>query len=217
VTPVWLPGGIALAAVLAWGISMWPAIFAGAAILNASFYLHAGTGWAEVMLASALIATGSTLQALAGRALLLRFAGIDVLATPRRVLALAALEVPACLVAATLGLLALRAFGRVEEGRELQTWITWWLGDYVGVILVAPVALAVPDQRAFEASWPERSIFGLAVLAVTELVFALLGIGGQLPAPHFLRGGRAARGHRAGVRTRRGQRLTRPMTIGVTT
>jgi signal transduction histidine kinase len=186
VTPVWLPGGIALAALLVRGVSLWPAIFAGAALLNASFYLRSGAGWGEVVLASALIATGSTLQALAGRALLVRFAGTDVLATPRKLIALAVLEVPACLVAATLGLATLRVFGRVEEGLELKTWVTWWLGDYVGMILVAPVVLAIRDGRAFEASWLERALFALAVLATTELVFAPLGLGGQLPAPHFL-------------------------------
>jgi signal transduction histidine kinase/ActR/RegA family two-component response regulator len=189
VTPVWLPGGIALAALLALGRRMAPAVFVGAAALNATFYARSGAGIGETLVASSLIATGSTLQALAGHALVTRFAGgADLLASPRRVLAFALVEVPACAIAATLGLGALVAFGRIDEGLELKTWLTWWMGDYVGVVLVTPVALALrdPGLRVFPTSVLEKVGHAALVLGTTELVFAPLGLGGQLPAAHFL-------------------------------
>lgn len=200
VTPVWLPGGIALAALLVLGRRMAPAVFVGAALLNALFYAHAEASPGETLLASLLIATGSTLQALAGRWLVERFAGgAALLASPRRVLAFALVEVPACAIAATLGLGALVVFGRVAEGLDLETWLTWWMGDYVGVVLVAPVALALRDPaQVFPSSTLERLGHAALIVVTTELVFAPLGLGGQLPAAHFLLPGLVVVAYRLG-------------------
>src|SRR6185436_7153031 len=62
VSPVWLPSGIALATVLSWGLSMWPAIIAGAFLVNFS------TGIPPV--AALGIAVGNTGSALVGALLL---------------------------------------------------------------------------------------------------------------------------------------------------
>ena len=62
VSLVWPPTGIALAAVLLFGYRIWPGIALGAFLVNAS----TGVGLAV----SAAIATGNTLEALAGAYLL---------------------------------------------------------------------------------------------------------------------------------------------------
>src|SRR6266850_2565308 len=66
-TPVWPPTGIALAAVLLLGRGVWPAIFAGAFVVNLT---TAGS-----VLSSLGIAAGNTLEALVGAFLVERFAG----------------------------------------------------------------------------------------------------------------------------------------------
>src|SRR6187549_1756797 len=58
VSPVWPPTGLALAAVLLLGHRVWPGIFAGALIANAT----AG----EPLLTALAIAGGNTLEAVAG-------------------------------------------------------------------------------------------------------------------------------------------------------
>src|SRR6266478_9929035 len=63
---VWPCTGIALAALLIFGYRTWPAIFAGAFLVN---FTTAGTA-----LTSLGIATGNTLEALAGCYLVTRFA-----------------------------------------------------------------------------------------------------------------------------------------------
>src|SRR6202790_2559781 len=65
-TPVWPCTGIAIAALLIFGYRVWPAIFAGAFFVNLT---TAGT-----ILTSLGIATGNTLEALAGCYLVIRFA-----------------------------------------------------------------------------------------------------------------------------------------------
>src|SRR6266571_6967642 len=66
-SPVWPPAGIALAATLLFGYRVWPAIFVGAFVVNVTTAGNIGTSFA--------IASGNTLEALAGAWLLNRFAG----------------------------------------------------------------------------------------------------------------------------------------------
>src|SRR5262245_38789862 len=66
-SPVWPPAGIALAATLLFGYRVWPAIFVGAFLVNVTTAGNVATSFA--------IATGNTLEALAGAWLVNRFAG----------------------------------------------------------------------------------------------------------------------------------------------
>src|SRR5215472_14756975 len=63
---IWAPSGISLAACLLFGSSIWPAIWAGAFLVNATTYGSIAT--------SAAIATGNTAEALTGMYLVGRFA-----------------------------------------------------------------------------------------------------------------------------------------------
>src|SRR3981081_2821920 len=65
-SPVWPPAGIALAALLLLGYRVWPAIFIGAFLVNATTAGNIST--------SLCIATGNTLEALCAAALVIRFA-----------------------------------------------------------------------------------------------------------------------------------------------
>src|SRR5438552_9554369 len=65
-SPVWPPAGIALAALIVLGYRVWPAIFVGAFLVNATTPGNIAT--------SLCIATGNTLEALCGAWLVNRFA-----------------------------------------------------------------------------------------------------------------------------------------------
>ena len=65
-SPVWPPTGIALAALLLFGIRFWPAIFVGAFLVNLTTAGSVAT--------SLGIATGNTLEGVLGAALVTRFA-----------------------------------------------------------------------------------------------------------------------------------------------
>ena len=69
VTTVWAPTGIAEAALLLWGRSLWPAVWLGAFVANA------GTD-APVWTAAA-VATGNTLEAVVAASIVRRFPGFD--------------------------------------------------------------------------------------------------------------------------------------------
>src|SRR5512132_138529 len=130
-TAVWPPTGIALAALLLYGVRMWPAILVGAFLVNSAV---SGPG-----AVSAAIAVGNTLEALAAAWLVRRFAGgTQVFDEPRRIFAYAALVMAATVVSPTIGVAALAQSGAVAWRESGPVWTTWWLGDLSGALVVAP-------------------------------------------------------------------------------
>lgn len=132
-TPLWPPSGITLAAFLLLGPSVWPAVFAGAFFANLT---TAGT------IATSLgIATGNTLEGLVGVYCLTRFArGKEAFEHSTDVLTFCLLAAGvSTTVSATVGVTTLSLGGVASWSDYGPIWLTWWLGDAVGDVLVAPV------------------------------------------------------------------------------
>jgi signal transduction histidine kinase/integral membrane sensor domain MASE1 len=132
-TPVWPPTGLALAAVMLVGYRVWPGIFAGAFLVNLS---TAGT-----VATSLGIALGNTLEAVAGGWLLKRLGG-DRRALERVRSIYVLVSLVACgstAISATLGVTSLYLGGFVQN--YSATWLTWWFGDMVSDLIIAPVIL----------------------------------------------------------------------------
>ena len=168
-TAVWPPTGISLAAVLLFGPRVWPAIFLGAFITNEITAGTVGT--------SLLIAGGNTLEALIGAALVNRFARgravFDAADSTLRFVVLAGLMSTA--VSATIGVTTLWVFGLSTGSAYIPTWLTWWLGDAAGAVVVAPVLLLWhrdPHARWQAGRWIELLALSGAVLAAAWVVFA---------------------------------------------
>ena len=134
-SPVWPPSGIAIAAVLLLGPRVWPGIFAGALLVN--------LGAAGGVAASLGIATGNTLEALVGGWLVTRFArGAEAFEHPRdvfRYVVFAGLFATA--LGATAGMSSLALAGLADWSQYGQLWLTWWLGDAGGTLVVAPALI----------------------------------------------------------------------------
>jgi PAS domain S-box-containing protein len=141
VSPVWPPTGLALWAVLRFGVSVAPAIWIGAFIANLTTHVP--------LLAAAGIAVGNTLEALAGAWLLRRFADVDRSLERLRqmVMLVGAAAMLSTMVSATIGVLMLCASGLQPWARFGPLWWTWWLGDATGDLLVAPVLLTATMWR----------------------------------------------------------------------
>jgi diguanylate cyclase (GGDEF)-like protein len=132
---IWPPTGIALAVLLLLGYRVWPGVLIGAFFVNLT---TAGSA-----LTSLGIATGNTLEALLGAYLVARFAnGRFAFLRARetfKFMALAGSLAP--LVAATIGVTALSIAGYAPWAEFRAIWLTWWLGDGTGAILVAPLII----------------------------------------------------------------------------
>ena len=166
-SPVWPPTGIALAALLLLGYRMWPAIFIGAFLVNATTVGSIAT--------SLGIATGNTLEALCGAWLVNHFAGgLHVFDRPQNVFKFAGAAILSTIVSPTFGLTSLALVGFADWANYGTIWMTWWLGDFAGALVVAPLILlwsTAPPRRWTRRDAVEVGVLLFLLFAVTEAVF----------------------------------------------
>ena len=170
---VFPPAGIALAFVLVHGWRMLPGVFLGALLLNAWLGLSRGPLTGTDLAAAAAIAIGSTAQAIAGAWTYRRLVHDGVRLDSFRALAVSLLCAPLiCLTSATLSLAGLFLAG-VEAPQAIATdWLTWWLGDTLGVVLCVPLTLLLIGRPL--SLWKRRRLsVGLPVLIGVGLCVAI--------------------------------------------
>ncbi len=178
VTTIWPPAGIALAAFVLLGYRVWPAILGAAFLAN-----FTTTGF---MLPSIGIAIGNTAEGLLGAYLVNRFARggrvFDRVRDIIRFTILAALV--STTVSASIGITSLALGGLLSWHDAPRVWLTWWLGDAVGDIVIAPALIiwigVKPGPR-----WSRNQVIeAIALTAVTVLVTLAL-FGGVFPSRHY--------------------------------
>ncbi len=173
-TAVWPPTGIALAALLLFGPRVWPGVFIGAFLVNLT---TAGSA-----LTSAGIAVGNTLEALVAAYLVERYANgrraFDRLGDVLRFSVLAALFSP--VVSATFGVTSLSVTGYAQWTDFGPIWVTWWLGDAGGALIVAPL-LIVWSNDPRPASLDRGRALELVAFTLALAFTLLLVFGGVSP------------------------------------
>src|SRR6266849_2873215 len=178
VTTIWPPAGIALAAFVLLGYGVWPAILAGAFFANVTT-----TG---AVFPSVGIAVGNTIEGLLAAYLVNRFARggrvFDRVRDIIRFTLLAALV--STTVAASIGVTSLALGGLVSTDEAPRVWLTWWLGDAVGDIVVAP-ALILWIGVKLPPAWTARQIFEAVALALVAALLSLALFGGVFPSRHY--------------------------------
>jgi diguanylate cyclase (GGDEF)-like protein/PAS domain S-box-containing protein len=168
VTAVWPPTGIAVAALVVWGLSMWPGIAIGALLANLSN--HAG------LATSAAIVVGNTAAPVVAAYVLRRVEWFDgSLERMRGLLALmGAGGFGAMMISATLGTAALVATGAASASHVGSVWLVWWIGDAIGVVLFAPPLILVSRftrDTPLLAKWRESLILVAFAVAIALTVF----------------------------------------------
>ena len=170
---IWPPSGIALSALLLLGSRAWPGVLLGSFLVNVSTTLDRPS-----LAVAAAIGAGAAAQALLGASLVRRFLGTPLeLLRGQEISTFLLLGGPAsCVVSASVGVATL-TFRNVIQVRELPfNWFTWWVGDVIGVAVVAPLVLiAFGTPREV---WRRRAVpvaLPLAVLLVlTSVLFGFV-------------------------------------------
>jgi signal transduction histidine kinase len=157
---VWLPVGVAIGFLYFGGLHLWPGALAGDLLANDYGALTVAAGLAqtvgnllEVVVATALI-----------RRLVPRGSPLESIGGLGRLLAALATGVA---ISATIGTVALRLASVVHMHNVATVWRTWWLGDFVGALVVVPLALAW--HGPLPRRWPARRIVE-AVAALAAVV-----------------------------------------------
>ena len=173
VTPVWPPTGIAIAALLIFGNRVWPGVFVGALAANLI---------TPISVASAIgIASGNTLEAVIACFLLQRAkrwqGSFESVGDVMTFVVYAAVLAP--LASATIGSLSL-CFGDASQwSRFWPLWLTWWMGDGFGALIVSPFVLSWSRSRRVD----RQDIPEIASLFVLLLIVVLIVFAGWFPGP----------------------------------
>ncbi len=161
-SPVWPPTGIALAALLIFGYRLWPGVslgvLLGSLLTGAPFNLALG------------MALGNTLEALVGAFLLNRFfnfhTAIDRI---QDVVGLATVSLFAATISATIGTATLILTGISGPDSLIPIWLTWWIGDLLGALVIAPILMVWASETTFKLDSRLRIEAG-ALIALLTLV-----------------------------------------------
>ncbi len=168
--PLYPPAGVALAVVLVFGWRVLPAVAVAAFVVNAFIASDRGlilTHWWVPL----CIGLGAAAQA-----------GVGLWAVKRWVRQPLALSEPrdiglffllggafACVVSASCAALVLLAAGVLSTSSWPLLWLTWWMGDTLGVLVAAPIVLTFIGRP--RADWaPRRLSVGLSLLVALGLL-----------------------------------------------
>lgn len=176
-TVIWPPTGLALAAMLIFGYRVVPAIFIGAFFVN---FTTAGT------IATSLgIALGNTFEGVVGAYLAKKFAnGIHAFDTVSDIFKFTFFAaILSTTISANIGTLTLILGGLASWSTFGSVWVTWWLGDMGGSLIVAPLLLVWAANRRVHIGYKKAVQFVLSIgviFIITEVIFS-----GMVPYPYL--------------------------------
>lgn len=174
---VWPSTGVALAALLLFGINTWPGIFLGNFGYNL-FHLFSPDNQAASCLTAFAISIGSLLQALVGNYVLRKLCTRGYFNTLRDVIYFLLFGgLITCLIAPTIGVLSLYLY----KGEDIlwpilkHAWLIFWIGDTMGVYIFTPLLVIwsvhkKTDRLAYQ-HLPELTLMVSAFLAISIAIF----------------------------------------------
>ncbi len=163
VSPFWPASGVAVAAFVIGGRRWMPGVLFGAFLANALTPIP--------LYVAAAIAVGNTLEAVIGAKMRRWFLGWTVMHPFEEFVSWMAAALLGPIVAAVVGMTALH-FGAGVPGVKLpEMAFTWWAGDAVGILVVAPAILALRDLRW--RCFNGRAVGKITLLALTATVVGL--------------------------------------------
>jgi diguanylate cyclase (GGDEF)-like protein/PAS domain S-box-containing protein len=136
------PAGIALAFVMIYGWRVLPGVFLGSLLLNAWLQLSRGQTLGLPSVVPVVIACGSTVQAAVGKLAFRKVVEDGGRLDHFEALGRFFTGAPAvCLTSALVSLLGLLCIGAETPDAFKADFLTWWVGDTLGVVLCVPLCL----------------------------------------------------------------------------
>jgi PAS domain S-box-containing protein len=172
-TAVFLPAGIAVTAAFIAGLTTLPGTFIGSLMLNLWVAQAIGLELDGAHVAAAVvIAFASALQAATGGLLLRKSIGYPApLDNPRDLLLFLLLSPVFCLTSATVSTFGMWALGVLSSADRASNWLTWWVGDTLGVLVGLPVTLVLAGEpRRF---WRLRAWYVAVPMILWFALFAV--------------------------------------------
>ncbi|MDD1612664.1 MAG: diguanylate cyclase, partial [Methylococcaceae bacterium] len=184
-SPIWPAAGIAFAGMLTYGRKAIPGTLLGAFCTQVfSFFdvTSPDTLYLSMSLFVGSIASvAATLQAALGVWLTRRYVGENnPLINDRSILRFIALGGPvSCVVSPSVGVITLLLQGIITLENLPLSWLTWWIGDTVGVVIFSPLLLSfigvLRNRQNMRLTW-----VALPLAILSSLVIVILHFGKHL-------------------------------------
>jgi len=157
-SPIWPASGLALAVALVYGKRIVPGLFIG--ILTLQIYSFLDFSLPENILPSLISgifsSIGSSIQAFLGAYLINHYCGKqNPLIEDRKIFSFFVFGgFISCLIAPSFGIATIYFQGFITVNDLPISWLTWWIGDVIGVIIFSPIILSLIAKPV--ALWKER-------------------------------------------------------------
>ena len=181
-TIIWPASGIALCALLLFGERILPGVWLGSFAFNIATNLNQQISLAEnwkVFAIAAAVGIGGSAQAFVGLKMARRFAGgVELINVQRTASGVLLIVLMPCLIAPSIGVVSLLLAGAIGPAEVSENWLTWFVGDVLGIILVLPILL-LSNKSPTPVRWQGRTLRGanslVAVCLATTLLLTFYG------------------------------------------
>ncbi len=180
-SPIFPAAGLALAVALHRGPRVLPFVGLGSFVLNIGHGLLAGHLSGAAVLVAGCIALGASLQAALGQRWVTRRLGDtwQRLESEGQILNFLLWGgVLACLASASVAVTALWSLGLIQGASVPLSWWTWYMGDLLGVVIFAPLALLflAPKVELTRERRRKIAVPILIALALSMLIYAAAAV-----------------------------------------
>jgi PAS domain S-box-containing protein len=169
-SPVWPATGLAIGAVIILGNRVLPGIALGIFATN----IMTDVPWYVV----APLVIGNTMEAWAASMLYRKISTWqkDLAEQTEAVALMTAAFIPST-ISSTVGVTSLMAAGLVSAEEISTVWITWWVGDVLGALVIAPLLLSLRDipKHWLSTDWKKKISAVLISIAISAFVFLYSG------------------------------------------
>lgn len=179
VAVVWPSVGIYLAALLALGYRIWPALLLSELIGNSIIY---GFNWLSIAISFIDIIDPLLVCFLIHRA----SKGLPLFLRSQNVFKFIGIILLEPVLTTTLGVTALFIGGITPWSAYAEAWQAWWLSIVIGILIVAPTLLVWTPKFSPPPIRPHSWIFELTILLLLILTIALVTFTGGYPLEYLL-------------------------------
>jgi len=167
----WPPAGIAVASFLLWGRKSFLGIFVGA-LLTSLIHLDNVVdilNW-QVFFQAAAIAIAVVFQAWLGAQIIIKVikAPLDLSSLKHSVQSLIIAGPVCCIIGASVGTSLLVFNNIIAQHAALDSFIAWWIGDSIGVLIFTPLMLAAFNYSVMR--------YRLQVILPSLLIYILISV-----------------------------------------
>jgi len=187
--PIYPAAGVALGGIICCGVRLWPGIFLGGLAFNAWFMNYvapnADVPVFTIMLTSSGMALAAVAQALVGAFLFNQFVSspTPLNRTKDALIFIFLVAAVGCTVSVSICMGILGWGGHLPWEKVVHEGVTWWLGDVMGVLLVAPLFFVFRQPLSFR--WTPARRLEAGILLFIFYITSQVVFGDWLQYPHY--------------------------------